>query len=188
MKKSSLDSFQVRSTLKVGSQSYDYFSIPKLEEKGLKVKRLPFALKILLENVLRNEDGFSCQKKDIESISNWDSKANPSNEIPYTPARVLLQDFTGVPAVVDLAAMRDAIKEMGGNPEKINPLLPAELVIDHSVEVDAFGSSEAFKINAKREFERNEERYQFLKWGQSSIKNFKVVPPDTGIVHQVNVE
>lgn len=188
MKKSSLDSFKVRSTLKVGSQSYDYFSIPKLEEKGFKVKRLPFALKILLENVLRNEDGFSCQKKDIESISNWVSKANPSNEIPYTPARVLLQDFTGVPAVVDLAAMRDAIKEMGGNPEKINPLLPAELVIDHSVEVDAFGSSEAFKINAKREFERNEERYQFLKWGQSSIKNFKVVPPDTGIVHQVNVE
>lgn len=188
MKKTSLDSFKVRSTLKVGNQQYDYFSIPKLEEKGLKVKRLPFALKILLENVLRNEDGLSCEKKDIESISNWNSKAEPSNEIPYTPARVLLQDFTGVPAVVDLGAMRDAIKEMGGNPEKINPLLPAELVIDHSVEVDTFGSSEAFKVNAKKEFERNEERYQFLKWGQSSIKNFKVVPPDTGIVHQVNVE
>lgn len=188
MKKASIDSFKVRSSLSVDGVKYDYFSLSKLEEMSHKVKRLPFALKILLENVLRNEDGLSCEKKDVEAILNWDSKAVPANEIPYTPARVLLQDFTGVPAVVDLAAMRDAMKEMGGDPKKINPLLPAELVIDHSVEVDAFGSEEAFKINAQREFERNQERYQFLKWGQDSVKNFKVVPPDTGIVHQVNLE
>ncbi|PCJ62016.1 MAG: aconitate hydratase AcnA [Planctomycetota bacterium] len=188
MKKASVDTFQVRSSLKVGENNFDYFSLPELEKQGFKVNRLPFALKVLLENVLRNEDGLSCEKKDIEAICQWDSQATPSKEIPYTPARVLLQDFTGVPAVVDLAAMRDAMKEMGGDPEKINPLLPAELVIDHSVQVDFFGTKDSPKLNAEKEFVRNRERYEFLKWGQSSIKNFKAVPPDIGIVHQVNIE
>ena len=150
--------------------------------------RLPFSLKILLENLLRTEDGLAVRADDIEALANWDPKAEPDKEIAFTPARVLLQDFTGVPAVVDLAAMRDAMKRMGGDPKKINPLLPAELVIDHSVQVDDFGNGLAFRTNADLEFQRNRERYAFLRWGQKAFRNFAVVPPDTGIVHQVNLE
>ena len=142
----------------------------------------------LLENLLRNEDGESIRAADIEALAKWNAKAEPSDEIAFTPARVVMQDFTGVPAVVDLAAMRDAMKAMGGDPNKINPLVPTELVIDHSVQVDVFGSAQAFERNAELEFERNKERYSFLRWGQTAFDNFKVVPPDTGIVHQVNLE
>ena len=149
---------------------------------------LPFSLKILLENLLRTEDGLTVRKQDIEALANWNPKAQPDTEIAFMPARVLLQDFTGVPTVVDLAAMRDAMVKMGGDPKKINPLLPAELVIDHSVQVDDFGSGLAFRTNADLEFQRNRERYAFLRWGQKAFRNFKVVPPDTGIVHQVNLE
>jgi aconitate hydratase len=152
------------------------------------VARLPFSLKILLENLLRNEDGESIRAQDIEALAKWNAAAQPSDEIAFTPARVLMQDFTGVPAVVDLAAMRDAMGAMGGDPNKINPLVPAELVIDHSVQVDVFGTHSAFQRNAELEFERNRERYAFLRWGQGAFRNFKVVPPDTGIVHQVNLE
>ncbi|HXH64022.1 MAG TPA: aconitate hydratase AcnA, partial [Mariprofundaceae bacterium] len=174
---------------KVGSKSYAYFSLPTAERNGLKgISRLPFSMKILLENLLRREDGEAVTKGDIEAIVGWDAKAEPSREIAYMPARVLMQDFTGVPAVVDLAAMRDAMASLGGDPERINPLVPAELVIDHSVQVDAFGSDTAMAKNAALEFERNRERYNFLKWGQKAFDNFKVVPPDTGIVHQVNLE
>ena len=152
------------------------------------VARLPFSLKILLENLLRTEGSGAVVADDVEALASWDPAAQPSREIAFTPARVLMQDFTGVPAVVDLAAMRDAMAEMGGDPAKINPLAPAELVIDHSVQVDAFGTRDAFSINAEREFERNQERYAFLRWGQDAFKHFAVVPPDTGIVHQVNLE
>src|SRR5262249_31479519 len=145
-------------------------------------------LKILLENLLRNEDGLTVRPQDVEALAKWDPRALPSTEIAFMPARVLLQDFTGVPAIVDLAAMRDAMRQMGGDPRRINPLLPAELVIDHSVQVDDYGSSRAFRTNADKEFERNRERYAFLRWGQKAFHNFKVVPPDTGIVHQVNLE
>src|SRR5204863_9174588 len=147
-----------------------------------------FSLKILLENLLRTEDGVNVRADDIAALAQWDAQAEPSQEIAFTPSRVLLQDFTGVPAVVDLAAMRDAMKRMGGDPRKINPLQPVELVIDHSVQVDEFGSKAAFKKNADLEFSRNQERYRFLKWGQQGFRNFKAVPPDTGIVHQVNLE
>jgi aconitate hydratase len=159
-----------------------------LEDQGFAVSRLPYATRILLENLLRREDGEAVPAADIEQVANWDPHAQPSVEIAFMPARVLLQDFTGVPAVVDLAAMRDAVVELGGQASKINPVQPAELVIDHSVQVDEYGSAAAFLINAEREFERNEERYAFLRWGQTAFKNFKVVPPDTGIVHQVNLE
>src|SRR5262249_17057959 len=149
---------------------------------------LPFCTKILLENLLRNEDGLSVRPDDIEALAEWDPAARSAREIAFMPARVLLQDFTGVPAIVDLAAMRDAMVRMGGDPKPINPLLPAELVIDHSVQVDDFGSNLAFRHNAEMELERNRERYAFLRWGQKAFRNFKVVPPDTGIVHQVNLE
>jgi len=178
------NSFGAKSTLEVGDKSYEIYRLDTVPGS----ERLPFSTKILLENLLRNEDGVTVNKADIEALGNWDPQAEPVDEIQYRPARVLMQDFTGVPAVVDLAAMRDAMESLGGDPEKINPLQPAELVIDHSVQVDNFGKANAAELNAEKEFERNMERYQFLKWGQQAFNNFKVVPPDTGIVHQVNVE
>jgi len=178
------NSFQARSRLEVRGKSYEIFRLDAV--KGS--ERLPYSTKILLENLLRNEDGVTVRREDIEALANWDPQAEPSREIQYRPARVLMQDFTGVPAVVDLAAMRDAMQALGGDPRKINPLQPAELVIDHSVQVDYFGSDDAFAKNAEVEFQRNQERYKFLKWGQNALDGFKVVPPDTGIVHQVNVE
>ena len=184
---SSLDSFGARSTLDVGGRAYEIFRLDSLQHR-FDVARLPYSLKVLLENVLRLEDGVSAGKEDVEAIASWDAAATPSAEIPYQPARVLMQDFTGVPAVVDLAAMRDAMAEIGGDPEKINPLVDVDLVIDHSVQVDAFGNERAFAINAEREFERNRERYSFLKWGREAFDNFSVVPPATGICHQVNLE
>ncbi len=182
------DSFSARSVLPVGSASYSYFRLGVLYAKHPDAERLPFSLKILLENLLRTEDGVSVRPEDIEALATVDVTAKPTREIAFTPARVLLQDFTGVPAVVDLAAMRDAMKKLGGEAKKINPLQPVELVIDHSVQVDAFGSPDAMRINAQLENQRNKERYQFLKWGQTGFRNFKVVPPDQGIVHQVNLE
>ncbi len=185
------NSFDARGTLTVGGREYEIFRLAPLAER-FDVAHLPFSLKVLLENLLRAEGAASgtgtVRAADIEALAGWDSAAQPSIEIAFTPARVLMQDLTGVPAVVDLAAMRDAMAQMGGDPAKINPLAPAELVIDHSVQVDAFGTRDAFAINAAREFERNQERYLFLRWGQQAFDNFKVVPPDTGIVHQVNLE
>ncbi len=181
------DSFGTLSTFEVGEHDYHYYSLPKLGET-YDLSRLPFAQKILLENLLRHEDGVDITRSDIEALANWDAKATPSTEIAFTPSRVVLQDFTGVPAVVDLAAMRDAMEALGGDPNQINPLSPAELVIDHSVQVDRFGTANALDLNSQIEFKRNKERYQFLKWGQSAFDNFKVVPPATGIVHQVNLE
>jgi aconitate hydratase len=181
------DSFKAKSKLKVGTQEFEYFNLKALEPK-YKVSRLPFSYKVLLENLLRNEDGVSVTREDIEAFSTADLRNLPPKEIAFTPARVILQDFTGVPCVVDLAAMRDAMKALGGDATRINPLCPAELVIDHSVMVDHYGSVNAFDLNAKLEFERNKERYAFLRWGQNALDNFKVVPPDTGIVHQVNIE
>jgi aconitate hydratase len=181
------NSFGARDTLTVGEREYEIFRLDALQER-FDVARLPFSLKVLLENLLRTEGNGSVSAADIEALAGWNPQAEPSKEIAFTPARVLMQDFTGVPAVVDLAAMRDAIAEMGGDPRSINPLVPAELVIDHSVQVDAFGTRDAFRINAEREFERNQERYSFLRWGQGAFDGFAVVPPDTGIVHQVNLE
>src|SRR3954447_13751271 len=181
------NSYDARAELDVGGKTYTYYSLEALQSK-FDVARLPFSLKVLLENLLRNEDGVGIRKQDIEALATWDAKADPSKEIAFTPARVVLQDFTGVPAVVDLAAMRDAMADLGGDPAKIEPLVPAELVIDHSVQVDEYGTRTAFAFNAEREFERNRERYEFLKWGQDAFETFKVVPPDTGIVHQVNLE
>src|SRR4051812_11669761 len=175
-----------RSTLTVGTRSYDYWSFAKLPQD--KVARLPYSLKILLENLLRYEDGVNVTRADIDAVLNWDAKATPSYEIDFTPARVIMQDFTGVPCVVDLAAMREAVQKLGGNPEHINPLNPAELVIDHSVQVDDYGHANSLATNNRIEFERNGERYAFLRWGQTAFRNFKVVPPNTGIVHQVNLE
>ncbi len=183
-----MNSFGARSTLRVGDQEYEIFSLNALEQAGFKLNRLPYSLRILLENLLRTEDGRSVTADDITYLANWDPKATPEREIAFTPARVILQDFTGVPAVVDLAAMRDAMAAMGGDPKRINPLQPVELVIDHSVQVDTFGSAMAMFYNTEREFERNQERYTFLRWGQRAFQNFKVVPPETGIVHQVNLE
>ncbi|MBI4115330.1 MAG: aconitate hydratase AcnA [Candidatus Omnitrophica bacterium] len=183
------DSFKVRGTLKVANKSYTLFCLEALERAKLtQISRLPFSIRILLENLLRHEDDQNVKKEDIEALAKWDPKKKSDKEIAFTPARVILQDFTGVPCVVDLAAMRDAIKALGGDPKKINPLQPVDLVIDHSVIVDSFGSPNAFKENTKIEFERNIERYQFLRWGQSAFRNFRVVPPGTGIVHQVNLE
>ena len=181
------NSFDTHTRLSVGNNDYEIFSVQRLAAR-FPVERLPYAHKILLENLLRHEDGINVTRDDIEALANWDAAAQPSQEIAFTPARVLMQDFTGVPAVVDLAAMRDAMRALGGDPNKINPLSPAELVIDHSVQVDVFGSAMAAESNAKIEFERNEERYGFLRWGQQAFSNFSVVPPDTGIVHQVNLE
>ena len=177
-----------RRALRVGDHDYTIYRLDAVAKAHPNAARLPFSLKILLENLLRTEDGLAVRADDIEALANWDPKAEPDKEIAFTPARVLLQDFTGVPAVVDLAAMRDAMKRMGGDPKKINPLQPAELVIDHSVQVDDFGNGLAFRTNADLEFSRNRERYAFLRWGQKAFRNFKVVPPDTGIVHQVNLE
>jgi aconitate hydratase len=183
----SSDSFGARSTLAVSGRDYEVFRLDALQER-FDVARLPYSVKVLLENVLRLEDGRSVNAADVEAIAGWDAQADPSVEIPFQPARVLMQDFTGVPAVVDLAAMRDAMEEIGGDPTAINPLVDVDLVIDHSVQVDAFGNARAFAVNAEREFERNQERYSFLKWGQRSFDNFSVVPPATGICHQVNLE
>src|SRR5919198_589280 len=181
------NSYDARATLGVGGREYEIFRLDALQPR-FDVARLPFSLKVLLENLLRNEDGVGVRAKDIEALASWVASDEPAREIAFTPARVLMQDFTGVPAVVDLAAMRDAMAQLGGDPEKINPLVPAELVIDHSVQVDVFGSHAAFRRNAELEFERNRERYAFLRWGQGAFDGFKVVPPDTGIVHQVNLE
>ncbi len=181
------DSFGARGTLRVGEREYEIFRLGALQER-FDVARLPFSLRVLLENLLRAEGQGAVTAADVQALAQWDPAAEPSREIAFTPARVLMQDFTGVPAVVDLAAMRDAMAAMGGDPAKINPLAPAELVIDHSVQVDAFGTRDAFRINAEREFERNRERYAFLRWGQGAFEHFAVVPPDTGIVHQVNLE
>jgi aconitate hydratase len=181
------NTFGAKDSLSVGDRQYEIFRLDALQER-FDVARLPFSLKVLLENLLRTEGNGSVTAADIEALASWDAKAEPSKEIAFTPARVLMQDFTGVPAVVDLAAMRDAMADMGGDPAKINPLAPAELVIDHSVQVDAFGTRDAFRVNAEREFERNQERYAFLRWGQGAFGDFSVVPPDTGIVHQVNIE
>jgi aconitate hydratase len=181
------NSFEARDTLKVGDREHTIFRLDALQSK-YDVARLPFSLKVLLENLLRTEGNGSVQAADIEKLARWDAKAEPSEEIAFTPARVVMQDFTGVPAVVDLAAMRDAMADLGGDAARINPLVPAELVIDHSVQVDVFGTRDAFTRNAEREFERNQERYAFLRWGQDAFDNFSVVPPDTGIVHQVNLE
>jgi aconitate hydratase len=182
------DSFGARSSLRVGDREYEIFRLDALQSEGLDVSRLPYSLRILLENLLRYEDGVSVTKDDILALAGWNPAAAPDKEIAFTPARVILQDFTGVPAIVDLAAMRDAMAELGGDPKKINPLQPVELVIDHSVQVDAFATPEAFHINEGLDYERNQERYSFLKWGQQAFRNFQVVPPNTGIVHQVNLE
>ena len=185
----SLDSFKCRRTLRVGKRSYDYFDLKEAEAAGLDgVSRLPFSLKVLLENLLRHEDGRSVTSDDIRAVADWLKEKRSDREIAFRPARVLMQDFTGVPAVVDLAAMRDAVTKLGGDPHKINPLAPVDLVIDHSVMVDAFGSGMAFKFNVDKEYERNGERYEFLRWGAGAFDNFRVVPPGTGICHQVNLE
>jgi len=183
-----MNSFASRATLTSGNSSYTIYRLPALEARGFNLGRLPFSLKILLENLLRREDGVNVTAADIEFLARWDAKAEPSREIAYMPARVLMQDFTGVPAVVDLAAMRDAIKTLGGNPERVNPLAPAELVIDHSVQVDEFGTAGSLAENTLLEFQRNRERYAFLKWGQTAFRDFSAVPPGMGICHQVNLE
>jgi aconitate hydratase len=182
------NSFKALSTLQAGGATVQYYRLGALSEQGLDVSKLPFSLKVLLENLLRYEDGSTVTADDIKGLAAWNPKAEPDREIAFRPSRVLLQDFTGVPAIVDLAAMRDAMKRLGGDPKKINPLQPVELVIDHSVQVDEAGTAHAFAANAKLEFQRNRERYAFLRWGQNGFQNFRVVPPDTGIVHQVNLE
>jgi aconitate hydratase len=182
------NTFGAKAKLRVGSAEYAYFRLQTMEDKGLgDLGRLPFSIRILLENLLRAEDGRRVQAADIEYVARGQGAAE-AKEISFLPARVLLQDFTGVPAVVDLAAMRDALSAAGADPARANPLMPADLVIDHSVQVDRFGSADAFGINAVLEFERNRERYALLRWGQTAFRNFRVVPPDTGIVHQVNLE
>ncbi|OWK47434.1 Aconitate hydratase [Fimbriiglobus ruber] len=184
----SANSFGAKSEMTVGGKSYTIYRLSAIEAAFPQAKKLPYSLKILLENLLRTENGLSVRKPDIEALAKWEPKAEPDTEIGFTPARVLLQDFTGVPCVVDLAAMRDAMKQLGGDPAKINPLVPCELVIDHSVQVDEAGTAQSFEHNTKLEYERNQERYTFLRWGMEAFNNFKVVPPETGIVHQVNLE
>ncbi len=181
------NSFGARTTLKVGSNNYTIFKLEALEKRGFAISRLPFSIRVMLENVLRREDGGVVTADQIEAVAKWNGKGGES-EVSFMPARVLLQDFTGVPVVADLAVMRDAIKRLGGDPATINPLQPVDLVIDHSVQVDASGTRAAFATNAELEFQRNRERYLFLRWGQGGFDNFRVVPPDTGIVHQVNLE
>ena len=183
-----MNSFDSKATLSSGNERYTIFRLSTLESRGFRLHRLPFSLRILLENLLRREDGVNVTAEDIEFLANWDARAEPSREIAYMPARVLMQDFTGVPAIVDLAAMRDAIKTLGGDPERVNPLVPAELVIDHSVQVDEFGTPGSVDANTLLEFQRNRERYAFLKWGQTAFRNFSAVPPGMGICHQVNLE
>jgi aconitate hydratase len=182
-----LNSFGARQTLAIGGKTYAYYSLHAAEKNGLSsVSRLPFSLKVIIENMLRNEDGRSTSKADIEDAANWiQNKGSAEKEIAFRPARVLMQDFTGVPAVVDLAAMRDAMRTLGGDPQKINPLVPVDLVIDHSVIVDAFGNGQALAKNVELEYQRNGERYRFLKWGQGAFTNFRAVPPGTGICQQV---
>jgi len=183
-----MNTFGSRSTLRVGSKQFDFFRISSLDQHGFATARLPFSLRILLENLLRREDGSTVTAEMIRALARWTGKTVSEDEISFMPSRVLLQDFTGVPAVVDLAAMRDAMAHLGGDAKKINPLQPSELVIDHSVQVDEFGTPQAFDVNAALEFQRNKERYAFLRWGQGALKNFAIVPPDTGIVHQINIE
>src|ERR1700677_3226039 len=186
------NSFATKSTLKSGADSFDIYRLAELEKAGVgNVTRLPFSLKVLLENLLRHEDGRFVFAEDIRALAGWDPTGvggATEKEISFMPARVLLQDFTGVPAVVDIAAMRDALAAMGADPSKANPLMPADLVIDHSVQVDEYGTKDSFNVNALLEFQRNRERYMLLRWGQTAFRNFRVVPPDTGIVHQVNLE
>jgi aconitate hydratase len=184
----SVNSFNTRSTLTVGKKEYEIHRLDALDKQGISTRHLPFSLRILLENLLRTEDSRNVKKEEIRALAGWNKNSKPDKEIAFTPSRVLLQDFTGVPCVVDLAAMRDAMKHLGGDPTLINPLQPVELVIDHSVQVDEFGSSSAFDMNALLEFQRNKERYSFLRWGQTGFRNLAIVPPDTGIVHQVNLE
>jgi aconitate hydratase len=184
----SANSFNSRSTLRVGSKDYEIYRIEALDKKGISTTHLPFSLRILLENLLRTEDGRNVTQQEIRALADWNSQSKPDKEIAFTPSRVLLQDFTGVPCIVDLAAMRDAMKTLGGDASLINPLQPVELVIDHSVQVDQFGTANAFEMNALLEFQRNKERYSFLRWGQTGFRNLAIVPPDTGIVHQVNLE
>src|SRR5204862_77365 len=177
----SVNSFKTRTALQVAGRTYQIYSLPALQHAGFpEIARLPYSMKILLENLLRHEDGRFVKSADIEALARWDLKGSAQKEISFAPARVLLQDFTGVPAVVDLAAMRDGIVRLGGDPNKVNPLQPVELVIDHSVQVDYFGQPNAFQLNAELEFSRNRERYAFLRWGQDAFHNFRVVPPDTG--------
>src|SRR5687767_4221895 len=183
-----MDSFGSRGTLEAGGTSYEIFRLRALEDQGLPVSRLPYSLRILLENLLRKEDGVTVTADDVRALAAWDPAHLPDREIAFTPARVLLQDFTGVPAIVDLAAMRDAMAALGGDPSRINPLQPVELVIDHSIQVDAFASPDAFAVNEALDYQRNRERYTLLRWGQQAFDNFRVVPPNTGIVHQVNLE
>ncbi len=183
-----MNSFGSRSILRAGKREFEIYRLDALEKQGCAIRHLPYSLRILLENLLRREDGKTVKADDVRALTAWSGKAVPSQEIAFMPSRVLLQDFTGVPAVVDLAAMRDAMKALGGDPRLINPLQPAELVIDHSVQVDEFGTPQAFQLNAELEFSRNRERYAFLRWGQTAFKNFAIVPPDTGIVHQINLE
>src|SRR6187399_440244 len=182
------DSLNTRSTLDVGGKTYAYYSLAKAGAQLGDVSRLPLSMKVLLENLLRFEDGDTVTRDDVQAIVDWQKERRSDREIQYRPARVLMQDFTGVPAVVDLAAMRDAMAKLGGDPQRINPLVPVHLVIDHSVMVDEFGTPKAFEQNVALEYERNSERYEFLKWGQSAFDNFEVVPPGTGICHQVNLE
>ncbi|MEO8605272.1 MAG: aconitase family protein, partial [bacterium] len=182
MTKTRLDSFHARTRL--AGTGHDYFSLPALAQAGLaELDRLPFSIRILLENLLRNEDGRLVKADDVRALAAWNAAAPAAGEVPYMPARVLLQDFTGVPAVVDLAAMREATRRLGGDATRINPQIPADLVIDHSVQVDRFGAAGAFAANGALEYERNRERYVFLRWGQASLRNFRVVPPETGICH-----
>src|SRR5712692_8554772 len=184
-----VNSFGARTSLKIGDRSAQIYSLPTLEAAGFpEIARLPYSMKILLENLLRHEDGRFVKAADIEALARWNLKSTAQREISFAPARVLLQDFTGVPAVVDLAAMRDGIARLGGDPDRVNPVQPVELVIDHSVQVDYFAQPNAFQLNAELEFSRNQERYAFLRWGQNAFRNFRVVPPDTGIVNQVNLE
>src|SRR6202795_4146102 len=183
----SQNSFGAAGQLRVGERTYEIFRLAALEKAGFNLARIPYSIKILLENLLRFEDGSTVKRSDIEYVAKWDTKA-VAQEINFRPARVVLEDFTGVPCIVDLAAMRDALKKMGADPSKANPLVPVDLVIDHSVQVDHYGSADAFQLNALLEFQRNQERYSFLRWGQSAFRNFRAVPPDTGIVHQVNLE
>src|SRR5437762_8350261 len=182
------NSFGARAALKTAAGPFEIFRLDALERRGLGIARLPYSLRILLENLLRREDGRTVTPAEIERLARWNPKKTRDEEIAFMPARVLMQDFTGVPAVVDLAAMRDAMRAMGGDPKRVNPLLPAELVIDHSVIVDEFATPRALQVNADLEFQRNRERYALLRWAQKTFSGFKVVPPDTGIVHQVNLE
>ena len=180
------DSFKARTTLACGSNNFEIFSLAALKSRN--VARLPYSLKILLENLLRFEDGVNVTREDIDALLQWDPKVAPAYEISFSPSRVIMQDFTGVPAIVDLAAMREAMIKLGGNPDEINPLSPAELVIDHSVAVNFFGEAGAFKKNVEEEYRQNQERYQFLKWSAQAFQTFQIVPPGNGICHQINLE